>query len=53
MCRISTTKKLDGKGNYQGLDADWHPLAVDREVIHVRGGRMSSSTSNPPRTGRS
>ena len=33
------TEKLDGKGNYQGLDAEWHPLAVDREVIHVRGGR--------------
>ena len=33
------TEKLDGKGNYEGLDADWHPLAVDREVIHVRGGR--------------
>jgi penicillin amidase len=33
------TEKLDGKGNYEGLDANWHPLAVDREVIHVRGGR--------------
>ncbi len=33
------TEKLDGKGNYEGLDAAWHPLAVDREVIHVRGGR--------------
>ncbi|MGD1061857.1 MAG: penicillin acylase family protein [Terracidiphilus sp.] len=33
------TEKLDGKGNYQGNDAQWHPLAVDREVIHVRGGR--------------
>ena len=33
------TEKLDGKGNYEGLDADWHPLTVDREVIHVRGGR--------------
>jgi penicillin amidase len=32
------TEKLDGKGNYEGLDAQWHPLAVDREVIHVRGG---------------
>ncbi len=32
-------EKLDGKGNYQGLDAQWHPLAVDRETIHVRGGR--------------
>jgi penicillin amidase len=33
------TEKLDGKGNYQGLDAQWHPLTVDHEVIHVRGGR--------------
>ena len=33
------TEKLDGKGNYEGLDAAWHPLAVDREVIHVRGGK--------------
>ncbi len=33
------TEKLDGKGNYEGNDAQWHPLAVDREVIHVRGGK--------------
>jgi penicillin amidase len=33
------TEKLDGKGRYEGLDGAWHPLAVDREVIHVRGGR--------------
>ncbi len=33
------TEKLDGKGNYQGIDAQWHPLAVDREVIRVRGGK--------------
>ena len=32
-------EKLDGKGNYEGLDAQWHPLTVDREVIHVRGGK--------------
>lgn len=32
------TEKLDGKGHYQGNDAQWHPLAVDRETIHVRGG---------------
>ena len=32
-------EKLDGKGNYQGIDAQWHPLAVDREIIHVRGGK--------------
>ncbi|MGA2571477.1 MAG: penicillin acylase family protein [Terracidiphilus sp.] len=31
------TEKLDGKGNYEGNDAQWHPLAVDHEVIHVRG----------------
>jgi penicillin amidase len=30
-------EKLDGKGNYDGLDAQWHPLAIDRETIHVRG----------------
>ena len=23
--------------NYQGNDAQWHPLTVDHEVIHVRG----------------
>ncbi len=32
-------EKLDGKGNYEGNDAQWHSLAVDREVIHVRGGK--------------
>jgi len=33
-------EKLDGKGNFQGNnDAEWHPLIVDREVIHVRGGK--------------
>lgn len=32
-------EKLDGKGNYQGLDAQWHPLTHEREVIHVRGRR--------------
>ena len=31
-------EKLDGKGNYEGNDGQWHPLSVDREVIHVRGG---------------
>jgi penicillin G amidase len=31
-------EKLDGKGNYQGNDAQWHSLAVDRETIRVRGG---------------
>ncbi len=31
-------EQLDGKGNYEGVDGQWHPLAVDREVIRVRGG---------------
>jgi penicillin amidase len=30
-------EKVQGN-NYQGNDAQWHPLAVDHEVIHVRGG---------------
>jgi penicillin G amidase len=30
-------EKLDGKGSYEGIDGQWHPLAVDHEVIHVRG----------------
>ncbi len=30
-------EKLDGKGSYQGVDATWRPLTVDREVIHIRG----------------
>ena len=32
-------EQLDGKGNYQGSDGAWHPLTVDREFIHVRGGK--------------
>ncbi len=33
-------EKLDGKGNYLSHEDDsWKPLAVDREVIHVRGGK--------------
>jgi len=32
-------EKLDGKGNYQALDAQWKPLQVDHEVIKVRGGK--------------
>jgi penicillin amidase len=32
-------EKLDGSGNYQASDGSWKPLAVDHEVIHVRGGR--------------
>lgn len=30
---------LDGKGNYRDTDGRWKPLAVDHEVIHVRGGK--------------
>ncbi len=30
---------LDGKGNYRDTDGSWKPLAVDHEVIHVRGGK--------------
>ena len=32
-------EQLDGKGNFQDLDAQWKPLTVDREVIKVRGGK--------------
>ncbi|MGB8259296.1 MAG: penicillin acylase family protein, partial [Terracidiphilus sp.] len=32
-------EKLDGKGNYEGQDGQWHPLTVDHEVIKVRGGK--------------
>ncbi len=32
-------EKLDGKGNYQSADGSWKPLAVDHEVIRVRGGK--------------
>ena len=32
-------EKLDGKGDYEGIDGEWHPLQVDRETIHVRFGR--------------
>jgi penicillin amidase len=32
-------EKLDNKGNYEGLDEQWHPLQVDRETIHVRWGK--------------
>jgi penicillin amidase len=31
-------EKLDGRGNYESSDGSWHPLAVDRETIRVRGG---------------
>jgi penicillin amidase len=32
-------EKLDGKGNYMAVDGTWKPLAVDHEVITVRGGQ--------------
>ena len=32
-------EKLDGKGSYEGVDTVWRPLAVDREVIRVRGSK--------------
>jgi penicillin amidase len=32
-------EKLDGRGNYLVPGGAWKPLAVDREVIHVRGGQ--------------
>ncbi len=32
-------EKLDGKGNYLEADGTWKPLSVDRETIHVRGGK--------------
>jgi penicillin amidase len=32
-------EKLDGKGNYQDEAGAWKPLAVDHEVIKVRGGK--------------
>jgi penicillin amidase len=30
-------ERLDSKGNYAAPDGGWKPLAVDHEVIHVRG----------------
>jgi penicillin amidase len=45
-------EKLDGKGNFQGVDGTWKPLGVDHEVIHVRGGRDTAvdvlTTSHGP-----
>jgi len=32
-------EKLDGKGDYEGNDEAWHPLTLDREIIHVRGSK--------------
>ena len=32
-------EKLDGKSNYLDFDGSWKPLALDREVIHVRLGK--------------
>jgi len=30
---------LDGHGHYRAADGSWQPLHLDREVIHVRGGK--------------
>jgi penicillin amidase len=32
-------EKLDGRGNYLAPGGAWKPLAVDHEVIHVRGSK--------------
>jgi penicillin amidase len=45
-------EELDGKGNYRTVDGRWKPLAVDHEVIHVRGGEdvkldVKSSSHGP------
>lgn len=32
-------EKLDGKGNYENNTGAWKPLAIDHQVIHVRGGK--------------
>lgn len=32
-------EKLDGNGNFQDSDSSWKPLAVDHEIIHVRGSK--------------
>lgn len=32
-------EKLDGKGNFQSADGSWKAVKVDRETIHVRGGK--------------
>ena len=32
-------ENLDGRGNFKSVDGSWKPLAVDHEVIHVRGGK--------------
>jgi penicillin amidase len=32
-------EKLDGKGNFEDGGGNWEPLAVDHELIHVRGGK--------------
>jgi penicillin G amidase len=32
-------EKLDGKGNFEDGGGNWKPLAVDHQVIHVRGSK--------------
>jgi penicillin amidase len=45
-------EKLDGKGNFEDLDGSWTPLALDHEVIKVRGSKdvqldVQSTTHGP------
>ena len=32
-------ENLDGRGNFKSSDGSWKPLAVDHEIIRVRGGK--------------
>jgi penicillin amidase len=34
--------QLDGKGNFRTMRGEWKPLAIDHEVIRVRGGKNVS-----------
>jgi penicillin amidase len=45
-------ENLDSKGNFEDLDGSWRPLAVDHEVIKVRGSKdvvvdVQSTTHGP------
>jgi penicillin amidase len=35
--QVLYVETLDSRGNFQALDGSWKPVAVDHEVIHVRG----------------
>ena len=39
MCRISTWRSWTARATTRTTDASWKPLAVDHEIIHVRGGK--------------